>query len=129
MEGVLGSSANYTSDGNAAIITVDLNTSPVVTGNIWSAWVTTGGTALNTFLGVQQNFGKGTSSTYADIQRIVATNTGASVTGVLGGGTLETTLEIGSNGDISLIPEASSTLLLGATGVALACRRRRQQLA
>ncbi|MEO5913111.1 MAG: hypothetical protein ABIS50_02685 [Luteolibacter sp.] len=129
MEGVLGSSSNYTANGEAAIITIDLNTSPVVSGNVWSAWVSNTGTALNTFLDVQQNFGKGTSNTYADIQRIIATDTGANPAGVLGGGTFETTLQIGSNGDISLIPEVSSTLLLGATGIAAAFRRRRYQLA
>jgi hypothetical protein len=103
---------------------------PVEWNNSWSAWNPTPGAAFNVFTGgIQQNFGKGTSSTYADVQRILATNTGANPTGVVGGGTYEFTVAIGSDGSISAIPEVSSTLLLGAIGLAAAFQRRRFRLA
>jgi hypothetical protein len=65
--------------------------------------VFTGG--ISNTAGIQQNFGKGGSATYVDVQRILATNTGAAPTGVVGGGTYETTISISSTGVItSLIP-------------------------
>ncbi len=126
MEGVFGTSSNYTtSAANEAVI--DNSTAlPSVSGNSWSGLVTTTGTALNTFTGVQQSFGQGGSATYADIQRVLSTNSGANPTGVVGGGTYETTLAIGSDGSISLVPEPSSGLLTAAAGLALAFRRRRR---
>jgi hypothetical protein len=74
--------------------------------------------------GIQQRFGKGGVATYADIQRVLATNTGANPTGVVGGGTYEGTLAIGSNGSLTLVPEPSSAML-GVAGICLALRRRR----
>ena len=74
--------------------------------------------------GIQQNFGKGGVATYVDIQRVLATNTGANPTGVVGGGTYEGTLAIGSNGSLTLVPEPSSAML-GVAGICLALRRRR----
>jgi hypothetical protein len=74
--------------------------------------------------GIQQNFGKGGDATYVDIQRVLATNTGANPTGVVGGGTYEGTLAIGSNGSLTLVPEPSSAML-GVAGICLALRRRR----
>jgi hypothetical protein len=83
--------------------------------------------------GIQQNFGQVGSITYADIQRIVSTNSGTGVVaGVIGGGTYETTIAIGSDGSItalSAVPEVSSTLLFGAIGLSAAFQRRRKQLA
>lgn len=103
---------------------------PVEWNNSWSTWNPTPGAAFGVFTGgIQQNFGKGTTSTYADVQRILATNIGANPTGVRGGGTYEFTVAIGSDGNISVIPEASTTLLLGLFGVAAAFQRRRYNLA
>ena len=114
---------NTEADG-AAIL--DQTNSPVQWANGWSAWNPTPGAAYDTFTGgIQQNFGKLTDSTYVDIQRVLATNTGSSQIGVVGGGTYETTLSIGSNGSISLIPEPSTSLLAAFAGLTLTFRRRR----
>jgi hypothetical protein len=122
-------SANLTNGlGETRILTQAA--APVEWNNSWSAWNPTPGAAFGVFTGgIQQNFGKGTSSTYADVERILATNTGANPTGVLRGGTYEFTVAIGSDGSISAIPEVSSTLLLGAIGLAAAFQRRRFSLA
>lgn len=78
--------------------------------NSWTKWNPTPGAAFQFFTGgVQQNFGKGTSSTYVDIQRILSTNTGASPTGVVGGGTYETTIAISSTGAVSAITAAPAS--------------------
>jgi hypothetical protein len=114
---------NTESDG-AAIL--DQATQPVEWANGWTTWNPTPGAAYGVFTGgIQQSFGQTGASTYADIQRVLSTNTGATPTGVIGGGTYETTLAIGSNGGISLIPEPSSSLLAAVAGIALTFRRRR----
>ncbi len=114
-----------TTEGDGAAI-LDQGTQPVEWSNGWTSWNPTPGAAFNVFTGgVQQNFGKVGSNTYADIQRVLSTNTGAVPTGVIGGGTYETTLAIGSNGNISLVPEPSSSLLAAVAGIALTFRRRR----
>jgi hypothetical protein len=70
--------------------------------NSWTVRNPTPGAAFSTFTGgIQQNFGKVTSETYVDLQRILATNTGAVPTGVVGGGTYETTIAISSTGSVS----------------------------
>ncbi len=113
-----------TQGDGAAILSQD--TQPVEWANGWTSWNPTPGAAFNVFTGgIQQSFGKGSPSTYADIQRVLSTNTGSITPGVIGGGTYETTLSIGSNGDLSLIPEPSSALLAAAAGIALVVRRRR----
>ena len=126
MEGVLGSSLNYTtSAANEAVIN-SAGASQAITDNSWTTLVPSSGSALTVFTGgIQQSFGQGGTATYADIQRILSTNTGANPTGLIAGGTYETTLSIGSNGNISLIPEPSSVLLSSMAGLALVFRRRR----
>jgi hypothetical protein len=89
--------------------------------NSWTKWnpIAAGGQAgaFNTFTGgIQQTFGKGGNATYVDIQRILATNTGANPTGVVGGGTYVTTLAISSNGDITLTEAATSSPVISFTG-------------
>jgi hypothetical protein len=70
--------------------------------NSWTVRNPTPGAAFGTFTGgIQQNFGKVTSETYVDLQRILATNTGAVPTGVVGGGTYETTIAISSTGVVT----------------------------
>lgn len=127
MEGVLSSSSNYTtSASNEAVIDFGVNNNPLITGNSWTTLVPSSNSALSTFTGgIQQSFGKGGTETYADIQRILSTNSGANPLGIVGGGTYETTLSIGSNGNISLVPEPSSVLLSSMAGLALVFRRRR----
>lgn len=122
-------SANLTNGlGETRILTQA--SAPVEWSNSWTTWNPTPGAAFTVFTGgIQQNFGKGTSSTYADVQRILASNTGANPTGVVGGGTYEFTVAIGSDGSISAVPEVSSTLLLGAIGLGAAFQRRRSSLA
>lgn len=114
---------NTEADG-AAIL--DQSTQPVEWANGWSAWNPTPGAAFEIFTGgIQQNFGKTGDETLVDLQRILATSTGASPAGVVGGGTYETTFAIGSNGAISSIPEPSSSLLALAAGMVISFRRRR----
>lgn len=118
-----------TSQADNATVLVQA-TKPVEWNNSWTAWNPTPGAAFGVFTGgIQQNFGKVGSTTFADVQRILATNTGANPTGVVGGGTYEFTVAIGSNGSISAVPEVSSTLLLGAIGLSAAFQRRRLRLA
>ena len=84
------------------------------------------GASYDTFSGgIQQNFGKGGNATYVDIQRVLATNTGANPTGVVGGGTYEGTLAIGSDGTVSLVPEPSSAMIAVVSIGAFILRRRR----
>jgi hypothetical protein len=87
--------------------------------NGWTTWNPLGGGAFNTFNGgIQQNFGKATSSTYVDIQRILSTNTGASPTGVVGGGQYITTIAISSSGVVSAstpAPASAFTAWIGGT--------------
>jgi hypothetical protein len=89
--------------------------------NSWTKWnpIAAGGQAgaFNTFTGgIQQTFGKGGNATYVDIQRILATNTGANPTGIVGGGTYVTTLAISSNGDITLTEAATSSPVISFAG-------------
>lgn len=103
---------------------------PVQWQNGWTEWnpITNDaqGAAFNLFSGgIQQTFGKLTDTTYLDLQRILPTNTGANPTGVVGGGTYETTFAISSNGTIAMVPEPSSFLLVLGAGLAGVFRRRR----
>lgn len=78
--------------------------------NSWSAYNPTPGAAFNTFTGgIQQNFGKGGSATYVDVQRVLATNTGANPAGIVGGGTYETTIAIGSDGSITSLSSSGGS--------------------
>lgn len=107
----------------AAIL--DKDAQPVEWNNSWTTWNPTPGAAFGIITGgIQQNFGKTESSTYVDLQRVLATNTGASPAGVVGGGTYETTFAIGNNGSVSVVPEPSAALL-GGLGVLALLRRRR----
>lgn len=128
LEAVLPSSNLTNGADNTRIMTQA--TAPVEWNNSWTTWNPIPGGAFNTFNGgIQQTFGKGTPETYVDVQRILATTTGANPTGVVGGGTFEYTVAIGSDGNVRVVPEVSSTLLLGAIGLAAAFQRRRFQLA
>jgi hypothetical protein len=114
-------------DGSAIL---DQSAKPTEWNNSWTKWnpIVAGaqGGSLNTFTGgVQQTFGQSGTETYFDLQRILATNTGASPTGVVGGGTYVTSYSINSTGAITMVPEPSSTLLVGVAGLGLALRRRR----
>jgi hypothetical protein len=86
-------------DGTAVL---DQTASPVEWNNSWTTWNPTPGAAFTVFTGgIQQSFGKTTEKTYVDLQRVVATNVGASPEGVVGGGTYETTVAISSDGTIT----------------------------
>lgn len=114
-----------TTQGDGAAI-LDQATQPVEWANGWTTWNPTPGASYGVFTGgIQQNFGKAEDYTSVDLQRVLSTNTGATPSGVVGGGTYETTFRIGRDGSISAIPEPSSSLLAAAAGVALAFRRRR----
>lgn len=107
----------------AAIL--DQTTNPTEWNNSWTFHNPTPGAAFGIFTGgIQQNFGKGGSETLFDLQRVLATSTGADPAGVVGGGTYVTSFSIGSDGSISAIPEPSSALL-GALGALALLRRRR----
>ncbi len=87
------------SDGSAIL---DQTSQPIQWNNGWTSWNPPLGAAFNVFTDVQQSFGKGGTATYVDIQRVLATNTGANPTGVEGGGTFETSIGISKDGGISL---------------------------
>lgn len=98
---------------------------PVEWNNSWSAWNPTPGAAFNIFTGgIQQHFGQGAAETYVDLQRVLATNTGASPAGLVGGGTYETSFAIGSDGSVFAVPEPSAAVLGGLGMLALLRRRR-----
>ena len=86
-------------DGTAVL---DQGTQPVQWNNSWTAWNPIPGAAFDIFSGgILQSFGKGGSTVNVDIQRILATNTGANPTGVQGGGTYESTISISNTGTIT----------------------------
>lgn len=121
MEGIF---PNLTTEADGAAI-LSSSSQPVEWNNSWTARNPIGGGAFGIFTGgIQQNFGKAGSSTFVDLQRVLSTNTGASPVGTVGGGTYETTFAISNTGNISAIPEPSTTLL-GALGVIALLRRRR----
>lgn len=121
MEGIFPNLTELAS--GTAVLDQTLN--PVEWANSWTNY-NPPGAAFNTFTGgIQQNFGKDVDMTFVDLQRVLATNTGAEPTGIVGGGTYVTTFGIGSDGSISAIPEPSSSLLLLAAGAAMTFRRRR----
>lgn len=122
MEAILPGLTDQT-DG-AAIL--NQTAQPVQWNNSWTKWNPTPGAAFDVFTGgIQQNLGQGTPLTLVDVQRVLATNTGASPAGVVGGGTYETTFAIASDGGISAIPEPTSGVLALAAGLVLSLRRRR----
>lgn len=127
LEGIL---PGLTTQADGAAI-LSQATQAVEWNNSWTAYNTTAG-AFNTFSGgIQQNFGEGLSDTQTliDLQRIVATNTGASPAGTPGTGVYETTFSISRSGNIAAIPEASTSILAATAVSLLAFRRRRTQLA
>jgi hypothetical protein len=96
-------------DGIAGVLNQTINQHATAWTNGWSAWNPVSAAAFTVFTGgIQQNFGKGTAQTYVDLQRILATNTGAAPTGVVGGGTYETTISISSTGVVSANAASSS---------------------
>lgn len=98
---------------NSAILDQTIQT--VQWNNGWTTWnpfVSPGaqGASFNLFVGgIQQTFGKGGSATYVDVQRVLATNTGAVPTGVVGGGTYETTISISPTGVITSLSAAPAS--------------------
>jgi hypothetical protein len=122
LEGVL---PGLTTQGDGAAI-LSQSTQPVEWNNSWSTWNPTPGAAFGVFTGgIQQNFGKSEDTTFVDLQRVLSTNTNASPTGVIGGGTYETTFGISSNGNVFAIPEPSAGILTILAGAGLVFRRRR----
>lgn len=126
LEGIFGSLTQEV--GNTVVL--DQVANPVQWQNGWTKWNpianSAQGIAFDAFGGgIQQNFGKGSSATYIDLQRVLADNTGATPSGVVGGGAYETTFAIYSDGSIASVPEPSSGLLALGAGLALAFRRRR----
>ena len=78
--------------------------------NGWSRWNPTPGAAFEVFTGgIQQSFGKGGSGTHVDVQRVLSTNTGASPTGTIGGGTYETTISVSPTGAITAATATASS--------------------
>ena len=91
----------YTEADHSTIL--DQTTQSVEWSNGWSSRNPVPGASFGVFTGgIQQSFGKLTSSTYVDIQRVLSTNTGAIPTGVVGGGTYESTVAISSTGAITV---------------------------
>lgn len=98
--GASGSAAlEQRSDGTAIL---DQATQPVQWNNSWTAWNPVPGAAFDIFAGgIVQSFGKGGNAAIVDIQRILATNTGADPAGVQGGGSYESSISISSTGEIT----------------------------
>jgi hypothetical protein len=99
LTGTGGSAAlEQRADGTAIL---DQGTQPVQWNNSWSVWNPVPGSAFDIFAGgIVQSFGKGGTAAIVDIQRILATNTGAEPTGVAGGGTFESSISISNTGEI-----------------------------
>ena len=126
MEGFL---PNLTAQADGSAI-LDSSVNTTEWNNSWTQWnpIVGGaqGASLNIFTGgVQQSFGQAGSETFIDLQRVLSTNTGASPAGTVGGGTYVASYSINSTGAITMVPEPSSTLLVGVAGLGLALRRRR----
>ena len=127
--GLEGYLPNLTAQADGSAI-LDQSANQTEWNNSWTKWnpIVGGaqGASLNTFTGgVQQTFGQSGSETFIDLQRVLSTNTGANPTGTVGGGTYVTSYSIDNTGAISMVPEPSSTLLIGVAGLGLALRRRR----
>lgn len=113
---------NNEADGSGIL---NQTANPTGWNNSWTLRNPTPGAAFGIFTGgIQQNLGKLTDSTYVDLQRVLATNTGASPTGTVGGGDYITTFAISSDGSIAAIPEPS-TAMLGGLGLLALFRRSR----
>jgi hypothetical protein len=94
--------------------------------NSFTAWTTSGAGSDQTFNSVPSaqflsQLGNNVTN-YADIQRIGKSSNGTAPNAT----TLITTVSFDTLGNISVIPEPSSMLLLGAAGAASLLRRRRQ---
>lgn len=98
--GASGSTAlEERTDGTAIL---DQGTQPVQWQNSWTTWNPVPGAAFDIFAGgILQSFGKGGNAAIVDIQRILATNTGADPAGVQGGGTYESSISISSSGEVT----------------------------
>jgi len=113
---------NNEADGSAIL---NQTANPTGWNNSWTVRNPTPGAAFGIFTGgIQQNFGKLTDYTYVDLQRVLATNTGANPTGTVGGGEYMTTFGIADDGSIAVIPEPS-TAMLGGLGLLALFRRNR----
>ena len=113
---------NTEADGTAIL---NQSTQPTAWSNGWTTFNPTPGSSFNTFGGgIQQAFGA-TENANLDIQRILATNTGAVPTGTVGTGSVVGTLIIGDNGSLTMVPEPSSALLAASACGLIAFRRRR----
>ena len=124
LSGLEANLPGFTTEADSAAI-LDQTTQPTQWNNGWTFWNPTPGASFGTFTGgIQQNFGQATPSTYLDLQRVLATNTGANPVGLEGGGTYETTFAISNTGAITAVPEPSAALLCGLGALALLRRRR-----
>ena len=120
LETYLAGTASETAYGDGAIL-FDRATNPTQWNQIsWSTRVPVTGNSFSNFQNISTAFGAGGVVRYADIQRL-----GGSATGIAYSNTTVSTLAIGSNGSITLIPEPSSLALTGLGALALVLRRRR----
>jgi len=100
---------SLTTSGSGAAI-LDQSTQPTEWNNGWTKWNPTSGAAYTIFDGgIQNSFGQGGSAVYVDVQRILATTTGADPTGTPFVGSYETTIAIGSDGSITSLTGSSAT--------------------
>lgn len=112
---------------------LDQNVNPTGWNNSWTSWNPFLGAGQSAAFGVftggiQQSFGQG-NTTFIDIQRILATTSGASPTGPVGSGTYITSIGIDSAGNITAVPEPSTyaLLTLAAAGLGAHILRRRRK--
>jgi hypothetical protein len=100
----------FKEEDGAGVLSLAIQEHATAWNNSWTEWNPTPGAAFSVITGgIQQNFGKGGSATYVDVQRVLATNTGASPTGVVGGGTYETTISISPAGAITSLTSSPPT--------------------
>lgn len=87
--------------------------------NSWEFWnPQPGGPSFTIFAGsIEGAFGTGQPLAYLDLYRILNRTTGASPSGPVGTGTLETTFTIDAAGNISAVPEPSTVALFGLAGL------------
>lgn len=113
---------NTEADGTAIL---NQSNQPTAWSNGWTTFNPTPGSSFNTFSGgIQQAFGTADNA-YLDIQRILATTSGANPSGTAGVGSVVGTLIIGDNGSLTMVPEPSSALLAASACGLVAFRRRR----